>query len=131
MSKKILAGLIPLVAALGLAVAASPASADGYCPSGRICMWEDENYTGDRWVDVPGSPGGVEIDWWNGDHEISSVDNASGYDLRLSPGDLDGGGAWVGFGYLCVQPHQRISSLAAYADYDNVPRSFVVSSPAC
>lgn len=132
MCKKVLAGLLPLVAVLGLAaVGAAPASADGYCPSGRICMWEDQNFTGDRWVDVKGSPGSVEIGGWDGDHEISSIDNASGHDLRLSPADLNGGGAWSGFGHLCVQPHQRIRSLETYADYDNVPQSFVVGSPAC
>lgn len=122
-----------MTVSIGVATAI-PAAADGYCPlSGNVCMWEHPGYNGDRWVDVPGRPGGVEIDWWNGDHEISSIDNASGYYLRVQPGDLDGGGAWWGYGNLCVKPHQRISDLtfSDVGDYNDVPRSFIITSTPC
>ncbi|MER6184987.1 hypothetical protein [Streptomyces sp. NPDC001652] len=39
-------------------------------------MWEDGNYEGSGYVDVVAG-GPYDIDGWNGDNEISSIDNAS------------------------------------------------------
>lgn len=52
-----------------------PASAAGDCDRGNVCMWEDPHYSGSKYVDQPGNPGYYNIDWWDGDNEISSVVN--------------------------------------------------------
>lgn len=52
MRKRAIAGLAVLGAAITTTMVTSPAYADGYCPANRICMWEDTNFTGDRWVDT-------------------------------------------------------------------------------
>jgi hypothetical protein len=82
----------------------TPAQADGYCPANRVCMWEDSYYGGSRYVDTyAGGP--YDIDGWNGDNEISSVDNASG--LYIVMYDNDNLTGFLG----CVAPHQRIPAL--------------------
>jgi hypothetical protein len=99
---------------------ATNASADGYCPAGRVCMWEDSNYQGSRYVDVSGTPGyGYEIDWWNGDNEISSIDNASGSWVNVFDGD-----GYTGRLLFCVAPHQRIPDLY----FSDMAESFSVTS---
>ncbi|MDA2806111.1 peptidase inhibitor family I36 protein [Nocardiopsis suaedae] len=98
-------GAVLAAAATALPVTAStPAMADGYCRAGHVCMWEDAHYQGSRYIDVRAG-GPYDIDWWNGDNEISSVDNAS--DLYIVMYDNDNTTGFLG----CVAPHQRIPSL--------------------
>ncbi|WSQ11260.1 peptidase inhibitor family I36 protein [Streptomyces sp. NBC_01231] len=105
MLAKTKAGLVALLAVPALTVGfAGQAQADGYCGAGRVCMWEDGNYEGSRYVDVTAG-GPYDIDGWNGDNEISSVDNASG--LYIVMYDNDNLTGFMG----CVQPHQRIPEL--------------------
>lgn len=84
------------VAAAGLAAIASlglaaPAQAGGYaqCGSGYVCMWEDAGFQGDEWVHWKPSGIGAKynIDGWDGDNEISSIYNHSGYALRIYAND--------------------------------------------
>src|SRR4051812_23368489 len=61
---------------------ARPATAAD-CADGHLCMWEDPGYSGSQYVDQPGNPGRYDIDWWNGDNEISSVINKTGKCIKL------------------------------------------------
>ncbi len=76
------------IASLGLA---APAQAGGYaqCGSGYVCMWEDAGFQGDEWVHWKPSGVGAKynIDGWDGDNEISSIYNHSGYALRIYAND--------------------------------------------
>lgn len=79
MKRKILAGVTVALTTLGGAATFTPTPASAYaCGTGNICMWEDANYTGDRYVSIRGRPGTYDIDGWNGDNEITSVANATG-----------------------------------------------------
>jgi len=112
----VLAALTASVAVVGVAPIAQ---ADGYCPTNRVCMWEDTNYQGDRWVDTTvGAPGWFyDIDWWDGDNEISSIDNSTGNYIQVWGNDNPTGSSY------CVRPHSRHSSLGSF---DNDAESFVV-----
>ncbi|MFF9623762.1 peptidase inhibitor family I36 protein [Streptomyces griseosporeus] len=105
MRTSIATGLATLLALPALTVGlAGEAQADGYCRAGHVCMWEDGNYQGSRYIDVVAS-GPYDIDGWDGDNEISSVDNASGtYIVMFDNDNLTG---FLG----CVAPHQRIPDL--------------------
>lgn len=62
--------------------------------AGRAFGWEDAGFKGDRYIDVGQgecSEDRCEIDGWNGDNEISSVNNDSTCKLRLFADD-----AWQG-----------------------------------
>lgn len=80
--------------ALSFGLVAAPAQAAGTCASGYVCMWEDPNYNGEKYVSQPGDVGSYEIDGWDGDNEISSVINRTGKCIRLY--DNDG---WSGTTY--------------------------------
>jgi hypothetical protein len=71
----------------------------GGCSNNYVCMWEDSNYSGDKWVNWRvGSVGTVyEVDGWDGDNEISSISNESGRTLKLYADD-GATGAWICFG---------------------------------
>ncbi|WKU05616.1 peptidase inhibitor family I36 protein [Micromonospora sp. HUAS LYJ1] len=63
---------------------------DSTCPSNHVCLWEDFNYTGSKYVDYtqgtnPGDK--FDIDGWNGDNEISSAKNNTGLILVLWDND--------------------------------------------
>ena len=95
-SRRSSAATLALVATLGFAATAAttPASA-GTCATGRVCMWEDPNFSGSLYVNVsPSVYRTYEIDWWNGDNEISSVVNNSRYAVRLIDGDHTDGPTW-------------------------------------
>jgi len=92
----------------GLALTAGSAQAEttseaetraGGCSNNYVCMWENSNYSGDKWVNWKvGSVGTVfEVDGWDGDNEISSISNESGKTLKLYAGD-NATGAWICFG---------------------------------
>lgn len=133
-TRRSLAAMLPLVATLAFAATAAttPASA-GTCATGRICMWEDPNFSGSRYVNVsPSVYRTYEIDWWNGDNEISSVVNNSSYAVRLIDGDYTDGPTWNrGGASFCVGPYGRIRDLYAFPlgnlTWDNRAESFQVT----
>lgn len=73
----------------------SPAQAAAEdCPTDHVCMWDDTNFEGGKWVDHAAPARGVkekvEIPWWNGDNEVESIINNTqcwidGYDANLDP----------------------------------------------
>jgi hypothetical protein len=111
------------VAALGLAasaavvtLSAAPAQAAGApdCPNGNICMWEDTDFKGDRWVNwkPDGANDKYNIDGWDGDNEISSVWNDSNYAVILYGNDdyTD---------YLLCIPAQSSARAAGWAGWND------------
>ena len=119
MRKRAIAGLALLGAAIATTTVTSPAYADGFCGANRICMWEDTAFSGDRWVDTEvGGPGWFyDIDWFNGDNEISSIDNATGQSIRVWGNDNPSGGS------ICLPPH---SNLVGLGGFENDAESFSV-----
>ncbi|PPK63246.1 hypothetical protein V5P93_002111 [Actinokineospora auranticolor] len=87
--------------------------------SGRFYGWEDNNFSGDRWVDVAEgacSANKCEIDWWDGDNEISSVSNESSCKVRLWAND-----GWTGRFYD-VPAHSSNGNLSQVG-FDNEAES--------
>ncbi|MEK8171852.1 peptidase inhibitor family I36 protein [Streptomyces sp. M19] len=77
------------------------------CGSGRVCMYEDANYTGSKYVNwkPTGTNKKYQIDGWDGDNEISSLINNSGYNVRVYDND-----DYSGYS-ICVKPHTSINNL--------------------
>jgi hypothetical protein len=108
-------------AALGFAataaivtLSASPAQAAINCDSGRICMYEDNHYTGGKysnWKPTGGNQS-YQIDWWDGDNEISSVYNNSNYAVYLYAND-----DYTGF-IRCVSAKSAVGDLPYWQDND-------------
>jgi hypothetical protein len=96
------------------------------CPSNYVCMWEDNNFGDHKWVAQSAWNGKVyNIDWWNGDNEISSIRNTSGLYVCVYPGDYTWGG-----GYIIVDPHEELPNLAQSHGFDNQAESFkIVDEP--
>ncbi|MGW3985757.1 peptidase inhibitor family I36 protein [Streptomyces sp. NPDC004830] len=82
-------------------------AADWTCDSGRICMYEDASYTGSKYVNwkPTGANQKYQIDGWNGDNEITSLINNSGYNVRVYDND-----DYSGYS-ICVKPHTNINNL--------------------
>jgi hypothetical protein len=101
-------GLAAAGAAICAATAFAPgtASADGTCDEHYVCMWEDASYGGDKWVNWrPVREGDTfEIGGWNGDNEISSAVNRSGFAIVMYADDSGAGGSF------CIHPHQPIQN---------------------
>lgn len=130
-SRRVLTAVLPLVATLGIAATVATATASaGTCSTGRVCMWEDPDFSGSRYVNVsPTVYRTYEIDWWNGDNEISSVVNNSRYAVRLIDGDYTIGPTWNrGGASFCIGPYGRIRDLYAFPlgnrTWDNRAESF-------
>lgn len=111
---------------LGSVVLLAPAaSASDYCPANHVCMWEDDNFTGDRWVDQElGAIGSAyDIDWYDGDNEISSIENGgtvtTGKHIRVYGNDDLSGDS------VCLAPNVLIGDLDIYG-FDNDAESFVI-----
>ncbi|GAA3990809.1 hypothetical protein GCM10022247_07030 [Allokutzneria multivorans] len=70
---------IGISALLGAAPASATERGEPNCGLDRICMWEDTEFDGTRYVDVAAAASDTchEIDWWNGDNEISALYNHS------------------------------------------------------
>ena len=103
------------------AAATGPAQASttsGTCGANFVCMWEDPGFNGTKYVDVVGQPGFIDIDWWEGDNEISSVNNRTGYWVRMYANDNA-----TGF-FGCVAPNQSIAALT----FDNDMESFSLNT---
>ena len=113
---KVALGAVMTASALtGAAVSpAQAAPAELACAANYVCMFEDAGLVGDKYVNVVGRPGFYDIDWWNGDNEISSVQNRTGYWIRMYADD-----DWTGF-FGCVAPGQILGSLSE----DNEMESF-------
>ena len=100
---------------------AGPAKAAGTCADGSVCMWEDPGYNGSKYVDQPGNAGNYQIDWWNGDNEISSVINRTGKCVRLYDND-----DWSGTSYFIEKGGPR--SDLEQNGYDNYAESYTIFS---
>ena len=96
-------GGVPAQAQEGTAVDAQ----DWSCDSGRICMYEDSNYTGSKYVNwkPTGTNQKYQIDGWDGDNEISSVINRTRYNIRLYDNDDYSGRS------ICLVPGKYINNL--------------------
>ncbi|MFF4252779.1 peptidase inhibitor family I36 protein [Streptomyces sp. NPDC001663] len=96
-------GAVPAQAQEGTAVDAQ----DWSCDSGRICMYEDSNYTGSKYVNwkPTGTNQKYQIDGWDGDNEISSLINNTSYRIRIYDND-----DYSGYS-ICVAPHTDINNL--------------------
>jgi hypothetical protein len=96
-----------VVATAGLAVGGTMPSASAATP-GYVSMWEDGGYGGDRWVHYRAGTidkDRFEIHWWNGDNEISSLQN--GTDKWLVVYDKD---SWGG-DRRCFAPGEEIRNM--------------------
>lgn len=80
---------------------------DWSCDSGRMCMYEDANYTGSKYVNwkPTGTNQKYQIDGWDGDNEISSLINNTAYKIRVYDND-----DYSGYS-ICVLPHTDINNL--------------------
>lgn len=124
--------LLALVSALSVIVLAAPASASpptqqelilATCGGGVGCGWEDPDFKGDRYFAATINScvnRRCEIDWWNGDNEISSVANNTNCTLRLYSHDQ-----WQGAIYE-IPPYKAHTSLPGY---DNMAESFAFICP--
>ncbi|GAB3248417.1 peptidase inhibitor family I36 protein [Kineosporia babensis] len=117
------AALTGVLAGVAMVTAAGPASADdARCPANRVCMYEDPNFTGSLYVNQKYKSGGkFEIDWWDGDNEISSVINNTGGSVKLYANDGQKG-KWQ-----CVGAHSTRSNLKDNA-FDNNAESWAFAS---
>ncbi|MEO3830381.1 peptidase inhibitor family I36 protein [Actinomadura sp. B10D3] len=102
-----------LAATTGAAIVASvgfsavPAQAAPSCSKGRVCMWEDGGWKGSRYVHWKPKKSGAkyQIDWWNGDNEITSIWNRSKYTIRIYNNDN-----YTGF-LRCIGPGKTVAKL--------------------
>lgn len=85
-----------VITVLGIAPAQAEASGSaevraGTCKLGYVCMWEDANHKGSKYVNWKPTNGSqkFQIDWWDGDNEISSVYNNSPWTVTLYADDYD------------------------------------------
>jgi hypothetical protein len=87
------------MAMLGLAgittIAPAASASESDCPDSYVCMWEDPYESGSLYVYQPGNAGSYEIDWWDGDNEISSVVNRTGKCIILYDGDDQTGSSYT------------------------------------
>ena len=114
--------VLVLASPIAQAALLKPAGADGICSRNAVCMWEDNRYHGDLYVQQNQPPrercdvsAVYEIDGFNGDNEISSVDNATDFDVVLFADD-GGQGAT-----LVIPSHQRYYGLGSF---DNDAESY-------
>lgn len=111
-----------LVLTGGVPAFAGQGDVETTCGDNRVCMWEDNNFGGNKWVDQSAPNGKVyDIDWWNGDNEISSIRNTSDYYICVYPGDYTWGG-----GYIIINPNREYGNLAQSFGFDNDAESFKV-----
>jgi len=125
MVKRYVASVVAALAAAGALVVAPTTAAQAAPRCSWVCMWEDPNYRGSKYVDTPVETGGVDIDWWNGDNEISSVINNSQYCVVLWSNDT----AFEGR-HLIIPAHTSIPRLSAY-NFDNDAEYFIIDSILC
>jgi hypothetical protein len=123
MMRRTLSAGISLTAALAITAAAATTAAadDARCPANRVCMYEDPNYTGSLYVNQVYDGKKHEIDWWNGDNEISSIINNTGSSIKVYSGDGQGG-SWQ-----CVGAHAQRKNLEDN-DFDNDAESWAFAS---
>lgn len=105
-------------AAVSYATSADPNSS---CPDGAVCLWEDRDSGGSRYVafvppdDYSGEV--IPLNWWHGAGEISSVANLTDQWLILWA-NRDGTGH-----ARCFEPGLHIENLADLT-FDNDAKSF-------
>ncbi|WP_086824189.1 peptidase inhibitor family I36 protein [Allokutzneria sp. NRRL B-24872] len=128
MRKGIARGIAAGLVGIGISalVGAAPASAtergEPSCELERICMWEDTEFDGTRYINAAAQASDQchEIDWWNGDNEISAVYNHS-RSLRVTLYANDG---CTGPTYV-VAADLPISNLNSFG-FDNEAESFKI-----
>jgi hypothetical protein len=111
------------MAAAGFAVMGGATSASAATP-GYVSMWEDGNFGGDRWVHY--AQGTIdkdrfEIHWWDGDNEISSLQNGTGKWLVVYDKDAWGGER------RCIAPGAEISNMKSI-NFNDRAESFELMS---
>jgi hypothetical protein len=106
----------------GLAATAQPAQAAGTCSEHYVCMWEDTNYSGSRYVRQYKTSGYYGIHYWDGDNEISSVKNYTGKCVRLYANDDHSGDS-----YLIHKDVREISDLKEN-DFNDEAESYRIYS---
>jgi hypothetical protein len=124
-TKRVLAGFAALGAAITVTgVVAAPAQANDDCAANSVCMWEDAGFQSDKYVQVvPGGfPWQYDIDGWNGDNEISSIHNNTGYWIQVYGNDNASGNS------ICVAPGARLLNLGGF---DNDAEFFQTAPPNC
>jgi len=111
--------LATLAAGAALIGGASQAQARNHCGEGQFCMWEDPYAEGSLYVEefVGGVGSFYDIHWWNGDNEISSVENNTNRSIRAWTNDNPTGRS------MCWDPGEYNGELG---DYDNDFESYVV-----
>lgn len=105
--------------------AATVTPLDSICDPNWACMWEDENYFGDRYDRSGVYQHFYDIGWWNGDNEISSVKNRSSWYLCLYAGDSPSSD------YVRIAPGQFVPSLGDAFGFDNDAESLKFTSGSC
>jgi hypothetical protein len=97
----------------------------GSCDDKYVCMWEDNDYEGDKWVNYREgtSPGDrVEIDGWDGDNEISSVkNNTKLYVVMYADDEFRGR-------IQCIAPESSSPNLRQSNGFDNEAESFILKT---
>jgi hypothetical protein len=117
-----------LMAALG---AQTPAHAnpitilDATCYWPDVCLFEDDNYYGDKYVRSGRDQHAWEIGGWNGDNEISSVKNYSSWGLCLYEDD-EQEGEWIR-----IPAGGAVADLDAGHDFDNDAESARLTAGNC
>jgi hypothetical protein len=121
-------GFVATSAVVALSVA--PAQADeradaSICAGGRICMWEDSNYSGSRYANwaPTGTGQKYQLDGWDGDNEITSLVNNTRYKIRVYDNDDYSGES------RCLDPGEEVRNLKDWDFNDKIESAKTV--PAC
>jgi hypothetical protein len=116
--RTIAAAAVASTVLLAVGVSSAQAKGLGDCyAAGQVCMWEDPGAQGSNYVAHSATVGKYEIGGFNGDNEISSIVNATGYCVTLY--DNDG---WTGTSKT-FQPH---TELLNFGSYDNEAESYKI-----
>jgi hypothetical protein len=113
MSLALLAAVTPLL------VAAPAHASGGSCDIYTLCLWEDPNYAGDKyWIAQSGTgQQDWELNWLNGDNEISSVTNWTDKWAVLYDNDGYSGTK------ICIGPDVTRADLNSNYGFDNEAES--------
>ncbi|NUR70859.1 MAG: peptidase inhibitor family I36 protein [Hamadaea sp.] len=133
MLHRIKRGISLALLATGLLSAGMPAPAnarpikplDSVCDPDWVCMFEDNNYYGDRYDRSGVYENFYDLGWWNGDNEISSVKNRTQFYLCMYAGDSPSGD------YVRIPPGQYVPNLGSAYAFDNDAESIKITSGAC
>src|SRR5690349_22188573 len=124
---RVIAKALLLPALVGIACIAAPTAAQADssdCPSGYVCMWEDNKFQGEMYVRQPLNVGSYDIDGWDGDNEISSIYvNQSGTRKCVT---LYNGDNWTGSTWKSDNWGDMLKRLDYAGDFDNKAESYKI-----